>query len=58
MGVDPSSSAVDGTNRSYEVGDLYVTDGSNFPDASGVNPMLSIFGIANLAGRKLAERLG
>jgi choline dehydrogenase-like flavoprotein len=58
MGVDPSSSAVDGTNRSHEVSDLYVTDGSNFPDASGVNPMLSIFGIANLAGRKLAERLG
>jgi len=58
MGVDPSTSAVDGNNQTHEVRDLYVTDGSNFPDASGVNPMLSIFGIANLAGRKLAERLG
>ena len=58
MGVDPSTSAVDGNNQTHEVRDLYVTDGSNFPDASGVNPMLSIFGIANLAGKKLAERLG
>jgi choline dehydrogenase-like flavoprotein len=58
MGKDPSSSAVDENNQSHEVKDLYVTDGSNFPDASGVNPMLSIFGIANLAGKKLAEKLG
>lgn len=58
MGGDPANSAVDGNNQSHEVRDLYVTDGSNFPDASGVNPMLSIFGIANVAGKKLAERLG
>jgi hypothetical protein len=58
MGADPTTSAVDGTNQTHEVRDLYVTDGSNFPDASGVNPMLSIFGIANLAGKNLAERLG
>lgn len=57
MGLDPSSSAVDADNQSHEVRDLYVTDGSNFPDASGVNPMLSIFAIANRAGRKLAEKL-
>lgn len=57
MGVDPSSSAVDANNQSHEVRDLYVTDGSNFPDASGVNPMLSIFGIANRAGKKLVEKL-
>ena len=58
MGSDPATSAVDGNNESHEVRGLYVTDGSNFPDASGVNPMLSIFAIANLAGRKLVERLG
>ena len=57
MGVDPSSSVVGPDNQSHEVRDLYVTDGSNFPDASGVNPMLSIFGIANRAGKKLAEKL-
>lgn len=57
MGIDPSSSAVGPDNQTHEVRDLYVIDGSNFPDASGVNPMLSIFGIANRAGKKLAEKL-
>ena len=57
MGLDPTTSAVDENNQSHEVRGLYVTDSSNFPDASGVNPMLSVFGIANMAGTKLAERL-
>jgi choline dehydrogenase-like flavoprotein len=57
MGVDPSSSAVDADNQSHEVRSLFVTDASAFPTASGVNPMLSIYGIANRAGRRLAERL-
>ena len=57
MGVDPATSAVDANNQSHEVRGLYVIDSSNFPDASGVNPMLSVFGIANMAGKKLAERL-
>lgn len=58
MGVDPTTSAVDEHNESHEVKGLYVTDSSNFPDASGVNPMLSVFAIANRAGKKLAEKLG
>lgn len=58
MGVDPTTSAVDANNESHEVKGLYVTDSSNFPDASGVNPMLSIFGIANRAGKILAAKLG
>ena len=58
MGVDPSTSAVDANNESHEVKGLYVTDSSNFPDASGVNPMLSVFGIANRAGKLLAAKLG
>jgi choline dehydrogenase-like flavoprotein len=32
-------------------------DGSAFPDASGVNPMLSIYAIANRASKKIAARL-
>lgn len=57
MGVDPTTSAVDADNQSHEVAGLYVTDSSTFPDASGVNPMLSVFAIANRAGKRLAERL-
>ncbi|MDQ4065751.1 MAG: GMC oxidoreductase, partial [Actinomycetota bacterium] len=57
MGADPTMSVVDADHQTHEVRDLYVIDGSNFPDASGVNPMLTIFGLANRAGERLAERL-
>jgi choline dehydrogenase-like flavoprotein len=57
MGVDPATSVVDGNNESHEVSGLFVTDGSTFPNASGVNPMLSIYGIANRAAKKISERL-
>lgn len=57
MGTDPSTSAVDAANESHEVKDLYVMDASTFPTPSGVNPMISIYGIAHRAAQKLAQRL-
>lgn len=57
MGVDPTSSAVDANCQTHEVRDLFVIDSSVFPTASGVNPMLSVYGIAHLAASRLAERL-
>lgn len=57
MGSDAGSSAVGPDNESHEVRNLYVVDGSNFPTASGVNPMLSIYGIANRAAKKMVRRL-
>ena len=56
MGVDPSTSAIGPENETHEVRDLYVVDGSAFPTASGVNPMLSIYGIAHRAAKKIAAR--
>lgn len=58
MGTDPSTSAVDGNNESHDVKNLFVMDASTFPTPSGVNPMISIYGIANRAATRLAERLG
>ena len=58
MGIDPATSAIDGNNESHEVKDLYVMDASTFPTPSGVNPMISIYGIAHRAASKLAARLG
>ena len=55
MGIDPSSSVVDGNNESHEVKGLFVADASNFPTASGVNPMLTIYGIANRAAGRIAK---
>ncbi|MDP9066900.1 MAG: GMC family oxidoreductase [Actinomycetota bacterium] len=58
MGADPTTSAVGAHNESHEVKDLYVMDASTFPTPSGVNPMISIYGIAHRAAKQLAQRLG
>ncbi|MFN2586652.1 MAG: GMC family oxidoreductase N-terminal domain-containing protein [Actinomycetota bacterium] len=57
MGVDPATSAIGPDNESHEVANLFVTDASAFPTASGVNPMLSVYGIANRAAGFVADRL-
>ncbi len=57
MGADPASSAVDPDQQSHELPGLYVMDASVFPTASGVNPMLSIMGLAHRAAGRLAARL-
>ena len=57
MGVDPKSSAIGPENETHEVSGLYVMDASAFPTASGVNPMVSIYGITHRAAKKLATRI-
>jgi long-chain-alcohol oxidase len=57
MGTDPTTSAIGVDNESHEVSGLFVVDSSTFPTASGVNPMLTIYGIANRAAKRIAERL-
>jgi long-chain-alcohol oxidase len=57
MGTDPSSSAIDADNETHEVKNLFVVDASAFPSASGVNPMLTVYGIARRAATKIAARL-
>ena len=57
IGTNPATSAVGPDHETHEVKDLFVVDGSNFPTASGVNPMLSIYGFANRAAKKISTRL-
>lgn len=57
MGTDPGSSVVDANNEVHQTPGLFVVDGSCFPTASGVNPMLSIASIAHRGARRLANRL-
>ena len=57
MGADRSTSVVGGDNRVHGIEGLYVMDGSTFPTASGVNPMISIQTIAHRAARALAAEL-
>jgi choline dehydrogenase-like flavoprotein len=57
MGGHPTTAACDPTGQTYDVRDVVVCDGSAFPTASGVNPMISIEAIAYMNARALAERL-
>ena len=50
-------SAVSPSGETWDVRNLVVADGSAFPTASGVNPMITIEAIAHLNTRRLADRL-
>lgn len=47
MGADPETSVTDEHGQVHGVQGLFVCDGSVFPGPSGVNPMLSIMGLAH-----------
>jgi choline dehydrogenase-like flavoprotein len=56
LGTSPETSVCKPTGETWETGGLYVMDGSSFPSASGVNPMLTIEAVAHLnASRLVAE---
>jgi len=57
MGGSPADSAVNPDGETWDVHGLYVADGSCFPTASGVNPMISIESIAYMNARRLAAKL-
>lgn len=57
MGSSPATSAARPTGETWEVENLVVADGSAFPTASGVNPMVTIEAVAHLNARRLAEKL-
>jgi long-chain-alcohol oxidase len=58
MGGSPATSAANAAGETWEVPDIVVADGSAFPTASGVNPMITIEAIAHLNASRLAARLG
>jgi choline dehydrogenase-like flavoprotein len=57
MGASPERSAASPTGETWDVRNLVVADGSAFPTASGVNPMITIEALAHLNAQRLAERL-
>jgi long-chain-alcohol oxidase len=54
MGASPATSVVNPDHQVWGVPGLYVADASVFPSASGVNPMLTIMGIAHRAADCIA----
>jgi long-chain-alcohol oxidase len=57
MGGSPATSACNPRGETWDVRDLYVCDGSAFPTASGVNPMISIESIAHMNASALAASM-
>jgi choline dehydrogenase-like flavoprotein len=47
MGGNPARGALKPTGESFEVKNLFVADGSALPTSTGVNPMLTIMGVAH-----------
>lgn len=57
LGGSRQNSATNPEGESWEARNLYVMDGSSFPSASGVNPMISIEAIAHRNASVLAARM-
>ena len=58
MGKNPATSVLDTGNRTHDVENLYVVDGSFFPSASAVNPALTIAANALRVGDILKRKMG
>jgi choline dehydrogenase-like flavoprotein len=56
MSADPAAGVVDSRGAVRGATGLYVADGSIFPRSSGVNPMLTIMGLAHWIGTRLAAQ--
>ncbi len=57
MGGSASIAAFDPEGESYEVKNLYIADASALPSATGVNPMVSIMGLAHRNAQIIKSRL-
>ncbi|KAJ3507617.1 hypothetical protein NM208_g15936 [Fusarium decemcellulare] len=57
MGASKREGVVDEKGRVWDTDNLYVADGSVFPSASGVNPMITIMAIADWISRGVDAEL-
>jgi choline dehydrogenase-like flavoprotein len=57
IGHSPDMSTCKSNGETWDVRNLLVLDGSAFPTASGVNPMVSIEALAHMNASALAQRL-
>jgi choline dehydrogenase-like flavoprotein len=57
MGASPATAACGPEGELYGARNVVVADGSAFPSASGVNPMITIEAMAHLNASRLAARL-
>ncbi|MGI8864118.1 MAG: FAD-dependent oxidoreductase [Solirubrobacteraceae bacterium] len=56
LGSDAGTSVADGRGELHDVGGVWVGDGSAFPTAPGVNPMVSIMSLAHRTAAEILRR--
>jgi choline dehydrogenase-like flavoprotein len=56
LGGSPKTAVADPSGEVYGMRGLYIGDGSGFPTASGVNPMLSIIALAHSVAQHIKTR--
>jgi len=56
MGHDPRTSVLNGANQTWDVPNLFVTDGASFPSSSTVGPALTIMALSARAAAFIAEQ--
>lgn len=56
MGASRRNDVVDPTGRLWAVDNLYVADASLFPTASGVNPQITVYGLADVVADGILSR--
>jgi len=57
MGSDPADSVADGRGELHDTKGVWIGDGSAFPSAPGVNPMISIMSLAHRTAANIAAGL-
>jgi choline dehydrogenase-like flavoprotein len=55
MGSDPGESVADGRGELHDCKGVWIGDGSAFPSAPGVNPMISIMSLAHRTAAQIAR---
>jgi choline dehydrogenase-like flavoprotein len=53
LGSDPADSVADGRGELHDVSGVWIGDGSAFPTAPGVNPMISIMSLAHRTAQNI-----
>ena len=57
MGSDPADSVADGRGELHDTSGVWIGDGSAFPTAPGVNPMISIMALAHRTAANIVATL-
>ena len=56
LGSDAQTSVADGRGELHDVSGVWIGDGSAFPTAPGVNPMVSIMSLAHRTAAEILSR--